>query len=236
MVTERYMQVLTNIRCVVFDLDDTLWPCEPTITSAEQALYSWLESEYPRVTQKYNYAALKLHRAEFAKQHPELAHNVTQLRRQSLAELANKFDYSEVMADKGLALFRKVRNQVTLFDDTLSTLDKLKRKFKLGSITNGNADLHAIGIAEKFDFTVTAENAGVAKPDEKIFKFAQQQAGIKSHQMAYVGDAPVTDMLGAKGSGWQAIWFNPTKQKWTEEIKPNAEVQTLSELLALFSN
>ena len=230
------MRELASIRCVVFDLDDTLWPCEPTISMAEQALYSWLEQQYPRVTQKYSFVDIRLHRAEFAKQCPQIAHDVTQLRRQSLAALAKELDYSENMADEGLALFREVRNQVTFFDDALKTLDQLKREFKIGTITNGNADLHAIGIAEKFDFTVTAENAGVAKPNEKIFKYAQQQARTKSHQIVYVGDAPVTDVLGAKRSGWQAIWFNPTKQKWAEEVHPNAEVQTLSELIPLLIN
>lgn len=230
------MQALMNIRCVVFDLDDTLWPCEPTITTAEQALYSWLKQHYPLVTHKYMYEDIRTHRAEFAVRNPEIAHDVTQLRRQSLAELAKEFNYSETMADHGLALFREVRNKVTLFDDTLTTLDQLKREFKIGTITNGNADLHEIGIAEKFDFTVTAENAGVAKPDEKIFKYAQQQAGIKNHQIAYVGDAPITDVLGAKRSGWQAIWFNPTKQKWAEEVQPDAEVHALNQLVSLLLN
>lgn len=235
-MNELITQKLENIRCVVFDLDDTLWPCEPTISVAEQALYSWLEENYPRVTEKFSYEELGLYRARFASKHPELAHNVTLLRRQSLAELAGEFDYSESMADKGLTLFREVRNQVTLFDDALTTLDLLKNEFKIGAITNGNADLQAIGIAEKFDFTVTAENAGAAKPDEKIFKFAQQQARIKRHQIVYVGDAPLLDVIGAKRSGWQAIWFNPNKLQWVEEIQPNAEVHTLSQLVSLLIN
>ena len=37
MLTERAFRLLT------IDLDDTLWPCAPTIKRAEAVLYAWLE-------------------------------------------------------------------------------------------------------------------------------------------------------------------------------------------------
>ncbi|MCZ6565767.1 MAG: HAD-IA family hydrolase [Gammaproteobacteria bacterium] len=230
------MHIFSSIRCVTFDLDDTLWPCEPTILNAEQALYSWLQNRYPRITQQYSFEGLKEQRAAYGKVHPELAHDVTALRRQSLAELAKEFDYSPELASEGLVLFRKFRNRVTFFDDAFATIDALKKHFKIGAITNGNADLDIIGVRDKFDFVVTAEKAGAAKPDKKIFQYAQNQVQLASNQIVLVGDTPHVDMLGAKLSGWRAIWFNPQKVPWLGKMKPDAEVQQLNQLRALLIN
>jgi len=230
------VHIFSSIRCVTFDLDDTLWSCEPTILNAEQALYSWLQNRYPRITQQYSFEGLKEQRAAYGKVHPELAHDVTALRRQSLAELAKEFDYSPELASEGLVLFRKFRNRVTFFDDAFATIDALKKHFKIGAITNGNADLDIIGVRDKFDFVVTAEKAGAAKPDKKIFQYAQNQVQLASNQIVLVGDTPHVDMLGARLSGWRTIWFNPQKVPWLEKMKPDAEVQQLNQLRALLIN
>ncbi len=227
------MNDFSSIRCVVFDLDDTLWPCEPTITNAELALYDWLAEHYPRITDQFSIEDLREQRANFALHHTHISHDVTALRLHSMAELAQKYDYPVSLAKDGLAHFRHHRNQVNLFDDALPTLKALGEHFKIGSITNGNAQLDVIGVREHFDFVVTAEEAGAAKPNKKIFDFAREQIDLASHELLYVGDHPTNDVIGSKNSGWQALWFNPDAKQWSEEIQPNAQIQSLSELLEL---
>ncbi len=227
------MKNFSSVQCVTFDLDDTLWPCEPVIIKAEQELYAWLNANYPLITQNYSINEMKAHRTEYGKQHPELSHDVTALRHQSLTELARRYDYAEEMADDAITLFCEHRNQVSFFEGAFATLEKLKQHFKIGAITNGNADLEAIGISEHFDFITTAEQAGAAKPDKKIFKHAQNQAQLDVEQMLLVGDAPEGDVLGARQNGWHAIWFNPKNAQWNETIKPHAEIQKLSQLITL---
>ena len=229
------MSKFTSIRCVVFDLDDTLWPCEPTIQNAEIALYEWLKKYYPRITDQYSLQGLREQRANFAILHPHLAHDVTALRKQSLAVLAKEFDYSIALANDGLALFRRHRNQVDLFDDTLPTIRKISEHFEIGVITNGNADLEAIGLSEHFDFIVTAEEAGAAKPDKAIFEYARNKTNLADHELLYVGDHPAIDVLGSNNSGWKSLWFNPAAAPWLEELKPDAEIQRLSEIPSLLS-
>ena len=229
------LSVFADIRCVVFDLDDTLWPCEPTIVKAEEALYSWLQEHYSRVTDCYSLEDLRKQRANYALHNPHIAHDVTALRKQSLDELAQQFAYPSTMANDGLALFRKYRNQVKLFNDALPTINNLSKRFKLGVITNGNADLKAIGLSDNFEFIVTAEEAGVAKPDASIFEFARKKVNLGCHELLYVGDDPAIDVLGANNSGWKSIWFNPAGKQWLEEIKPHAQINALGELSYLLS-
>lgn len=225
--------VFSAVRCVTFDLDDTLWPCKPTITKAERGLYSWLQRHYPRVTRKYTFEEVKLRRAAYGKTHPEIAHNLTELRRRALAELAGECDYSSRMADEGLAVFLTFRNRVRFFDDAHASIDRLKGSYKIGAITNGNADLQAIGVRDKFDFVVTAAMAGVAKPDAGIFQHAQHQAGLASHEMLLVGDLPDVDVMAARKCGWRTVWFNPGKTPWPEKEMPDAEIQRLGQLIPL---
>lgn len=228
------MNDFSSIRCVVFDLDDTLWPCEPTISNAEQALYDWFKDNYPRISDQFSFEDLRQQRANFSLQHPHLSHDVTALRLHSMTELAKKFDYPVRLAKDGLAHFRQHRNQVNLFDDALPTLKKLGEHFKIGAITNGNAQLDVIGVQVHFDFVVTAEDAGAAKPNKEIFDFARKQINLASHELLYVGDHPTNDVIGSKNSGWQALWFNPDAKQWPEDIlpqiQPNAQIQKLSEL------
>lgn len=229
------MSAFSNIRCVVFDLDDTLWPCEPTITRAEQALYAWLTKHYPRITQHFSLEELREYRVNFAQRNPHIAHDVTELREQSLGELAQKFNYPIQLAKDGLQLFRQHRNNVNLFDDSLPTIKYLREHFKLGAITNGNADLQAIGLREYFDFVVTPREAGAAKPDKEIFEYARMQVNLAKHELLYVGDHPAIDIIGSNNSGWKSLWFNPTDSPWVEQVKPDAQIQRLSELPGLLN-
>ena len=44
---------MLRIRALTFDLDDTLWDNRPVMLAAEQALYDWLSTNYPRISQGY---------------------------------------------------------------------------------------------------------------------------------------------------------------------------------------
>ena len=230
------MDEFASTRCVVFDLDDTLWPCEPTITHAENALYEWLQIHYPKITQCYSADQLRAHRVEFAQSNPQLSHDVTALRKASLASIAEEFSYPAALADEGLAWFRKYRNRVELYPDSLSTIVELVNSYQTGVITNGNADVEAIGLGKYFDFIVTAEVAGAAKPDREIFEYARAITGLENHELLYVGDHPELDIVGASNSGWKTVWFNLNKKPWPEvSIRPDAEIQNISELLNILS-
>lgn len=229
------MADFSKIRCVVFDLDDTLWPCEPTILNAELELYEWLERCYPRLTNEYSLEGMHELRTNFTKQNPRIAHDVTALRKQLLADLAIKFGYPDNLAIDGLTVFREHRNKVDLFDDALPTICKLNKHFKTGVITNGNADLEAIGLSEYFDFIVTAEEAGSAKPDQAIFEYARSKVNLEKYELLYVGDHPINDVLGSSNSGWKSLWFNPSEESWLEHVMPDAEIKMLSELPSLLA-
>jgi len=221
-----------TIRYIAFDLDDTLWACHPVIKRAEQHFYDWLKSYYPKICQKYSADTLIQHRTAFIHSHPELSHDMTVLRKDWMRKLAEEVDYNidDDFIETGFNIFWQARNEVTFFDGTLDILDDLSKRYSLGVISNGNADVNHIGIGHLFNFILSSEKVGVAKPHPDIFHQAIKLSGVNANEIVYVGDDPKRDVLGALSSGLHAIWFNPALQPWPGGRTPTDVIQHLNEL------
>ena len=73
---------VSKIKAITLDLDDTLWPVEPTIVRAEQALAHWLEQHAPATCTLLRDSATRSQlRKAVNLAHPEMAHDFSALRR-----------------------------------------------------------------------------------------------------------------------------------------------------------
>jgi putative hydrolase of the HAD superfamily len=218
------------IRCVTFDLDDTLWACTPLLSAAEEAFYAWLESNYPRICEHYTLTELLAYRRGYMKRYPEMEHDLTFLRRRWMQQLADSFGYGPDLVERGFRVFWEHRNAVTLFDEAHSLLHGMRERYCVGAITNGNADVHHIGIGHYFDFVITSAQAGAAKPKPEIFHAALAAAGVEAAHAVHVGDDPVRDIGGAEAVGMRTVWVNVEARPWPGGPPPDAEIRTLDEL------
>lgn len=219
-----------GIHCIAFDLDDTLWECHPVIQRAERVLYQYLETNYPKITRAYTFAELTQQRKSFMLQQPEISYDLSQLRQCWLQSLADTFCYDVKMVETAFHIFWLARNEVQFYDGILEILSRLAQHFNLGVISNGNADINHIGVGELFDFSVSAQEAGVAKPHVDIFKLALHKAQCQAHEMIYIGDNPVCDIQGAHQAGLHAIWYNPKNLIWPNDDHPKYWIQHHAEL------
>jgi len=222
-----------TIYCITFDLDDTLWECWPTIRRAEQTLFKWLQTHYPRITERYDPDGLYAHRMVYTKSHPELQHNLTQIRKNWLTLLAHELGYGNEAAafsEKGFQVFWQKRNEVTFFEGIQTVLRDLKKDYILGAITNGNADVDYIGVGHLFDFSIKAEDAGVAKPDPAIFQIAIDKANVAAEKILHVGDDPISDIQGAQAIGMKTVWVNYAQHEWRQTHQPDATVYHVADL------
>jgi len=168
-----------TIQCIAFDLDDTLWACNPIIMRAEKRFYDWLKRYYPKICQKYSEDELIKHRSAYMKSRPDLQHDMTAMRKSWNQQLASEVAYDDSLVEPGFEVFWLARNEVSFFEGTLDVLEELSKRYKLGVISNGNADVNHIGIGHLFDFVVSSEKVGVAKPHKDIFNQAVELAGVK---------------------------------------------------------
>ena len=102
----------TTIKLLSFDLDDTLWPCRPTIIAAENALYRWLQDNVPEIPRLYDIHALRQKRIEYLEQHQDLAHDMSRLRIASLQALAREMALAEDWVNDAFEVFYEARQSV----------------------------------------------------------------------------------------------------------------------------
>ena len=223
-----------RIKVLSFDLDDTLWPCFPTIQKAEKLLYRWLSENVPVFTQRYDLYQLRDKRHSLLFNHPELAHDMTQLRIRSFEILTQEFALKTDWTDTAFEIFYEARQQITLFDDVQPVLDVLKKDFQLVSLTNGNANTVKTGVDHWFGFSLSSATVGKLKSEPDIYRKAQKLAGIDAKQMVHIGDDPVNDVAGAQLAGALAIWLNRDQRPWNlDGCQPDAVITSLHELPAL---
>lgn len=224
------------IKAVLFDLDDTLWPIVPVIKRAEIVLYDWLTLNAPNVARLHTIDSLHARRLELTATDPRYRYDMWALRHAGLMEafIAAGEDENKVL--DAMAMFSEARNKVEPFADVLPVLAKLSNSVKVGSVTNGAADLEVIGLARHFHVTISARQFGCAKPDAAIFRAACDALEVEPREAVYVGDDPVLDVEGAQNAGMRAIWMNRVEIDPAREcpghIRPDAVCRTLHDLNA----
>lgn len=199
---------MRSIRLVTLDLDDTLWPIAAAIERAEAALHAWFAANVPAVAATVSPADLRALRREAEDVFPELRGDITELRRASIRLALQRGGAGAEHADAAFEAFWKARNCVECFEDVLPALARLKSRFIVGAITNGNACLETAGLVQYFDLSLSAREAGCAKPARGIFLEACRRAGVEPAQALHAGDDLDCDVRGALAAGMHAAWIN----------------------------
>ena len=222
-----------NIKLITFDLDDTLWDTAPVIASAEVVLRDWLQANAPLlgdVPVEHLFAI----RERIVLAEPELKHRISALRRRVLTCALKEVGYGQTQAQQlaghGFEVFLQARHKVEIFPEVQPMLELLSQHYALGVITNGNADVSRLGLADYFRFALCAEDLGIGKPDPAPFEEALRRSGVPASEAVHVGDHPRDDIAGAQRAGLRAVWFNPQAKAWAGEQAPDAEIQRLSHL------
>ncbi len=214
-----------------FDLDDTLWPVGPVIAAAEAQLLCWLREHHPQTVSGHSSETLRELRAAVAERHPQHAHDLTFLRHRALKDLFGAAGMPESRADDALEVFLHARNRVEFYDDVRPALERLRTRYRLFALSNGNADLKRCGIADLFAGHVTARTAGAAKPDARIFARLAQLAQVEAAHILHIGDDPLLDVAGATRAGMQAAWLNREARAWPATLAPPPRtIRTLAEI------
>ena len=219
-----------RIRAITFDLDDTLWDIWPVVARAEQRLHAWLERHYPRIPELFTALELRELCAEIAREYPQLAHDRTLLRKQALRLAAQQAGYESFRVEPAFEVFYIARNEVVLFEEVLPVLERLSRRYVLGALSNGNADIRLIGLDRLFSFSISAIDVGAAKPEPAMFQAACRHLGVLPEQIVHVGDDPEHDVVGAARAGMRTVWINRAGREWPGGERADAEIKTLEEL------
>jgi putative hydrolase of the HAD superfamily len=225
------------IRAICFDLDNTLWEVEPVLNRAERILADWLERRYPLIPKRFSPAAVLEMRAALLAEQPHQAHDLSYLRRETLARCAAEVGYERDMAQEAFAFWLAARNQVEPYAEVIAVLGSLRSSFRLATLTNGNADLGVIGLAHHFEVTLSAGALGCAKPDPRAYAAVADALTLKPAEILFVGDEPHADVVGPRAAGMQTVWVNRGGVVWPEALPAaDASVTDLAGLEALLTS
>lgn len=224
------------VRAITLDLDDTLWPFAPIGARIEQVLHAWMERHSPQTAARFPIAEMRALRQHVVAEHPQHAHDLSLLRRLTIERALRDSGGDTTLADAAHAIFFAERNRVAFYPDALAALQRLSARVPLAAVSNGNADLAAIGIAEHFRFQLGAREHGAGKPDPGIFLAACAQLGVEPRHVLHVGDDVTMDVVGAHRAGLRSCWINrPDEagiaQHWPRhDIHPDLAFTTLAAL------
>lgn len=128
------------------------------------------------------------------------------------------------------------------FPDTVATLQKLRRRYKLAVISNIDDDLFA-ETRKQFgvDFTgvITAEQSRSYKPSLNNFRLALSKLRLKTGELLHAGQSIYHDIIPAQSMGIKTAWVNRRSARpgigavRPAIAKPDLEVPDVASLAAM---
>lgn len=225
-----------DIRAIAFDLDDTLWDVGPVIVRAEERLQEWLREHCPRIAERVSVEDMRAARERLARSEPHNAHDFTYLRLTALAGHARECGYAEEVAEHAFRVFFAARNDLQPYADVQPALERLRSRYTLASLSNGNADLELIGLAPLFSLSLNARQIGAAKPHPRCFQHLARDLRLEPRSILYVGDDPLLDVEAARAAGLRTAWMNRALAPWPSDLRPaDFDVTDCMQLAALLA-
>ena len=227
------MTPLSGIKAISFDVDGTLWDFEGTMWRGLEAALREVQRLNPEETQGLTVDHLdQAWLVEHDRQQGTIT-DLVQLRHDAMRRAFAGIDTSDdLLANRATQAYLEERDRSTIpFDDVVSTLEVLHGTFVIGTLTNGSMRPERLGLEQFFDFRVmSVEHGGIEKPDPRIFEIAVREAGCEPCELLHVGDHIEYDVRGANDFGIRSVWLNRNGEYRPTDVKPNLEVQSMSEL------
>lgn len=184
------------IKCVCFDLDNTLYP----EASYYEACYTEIaRSISPSECNYIKELMMEIRQTEGDSRVFQRIIDICQLE----SEYLNKF----------IEIYRTHQADISLFPDVKAYFNSKNPRFKYGILTNGGEatqknKINCLKVWDAFDFIIVT-GAYLPreewKPHKSAFGLIQRFTELKACECVYVGDSIKNDMLGAISAGMHAV-------------------------------
>jgi putative hydrolase of the HAD superfamily len=219
-----------TITVILLDLDDTLIDHK----SAELKASILFGRQYATSIPEYNPETFNERWHEAAKPFMEafLEGRIT-FQEQRRMRLQSVLGRENMNADEADAIFsdylKHYEASWRIFPDVQTFLDAFSN-YRLAVISNAEqaqqeAKLERTGIRDFFELVLTAESAGMAKPDPRIFHHACRLLEVEPGQACCIGNNLENDVIGANEAGLRGIWLNRSGKPAPEGIEAVASLE-----------
>lgn len=208
--------MLTSLKAVLFDLDDTLFDhlhssrCGLEIVYAQQACFQ--AAPYQTFELQHHELLEKLH-LEFLKGAMTLD-EVRAERFRQLFALYGEASSAEHTWDTFQVYRKGYLESQQLVPGSLALLEYVQAQgLKIGIVTNNTVNeqttkIRQLGIEHLIDTMAISEEVGAAKPDPRIFEASLGRLDCKASEVVMIGDSWSADVMGAAAAGIRCLWLN----------------------------
>jgi len=103
-------------------------------------------------------------------------------------------------------------SNLELFEEALDVITTLHKRYPLGLITNGPADIQrqeidTLGIDQYCDHVYIEGEMGRGKPLPEVFAQIAEEVGKEPDQILFVGNSYGHDVAPALKAGWRGVWI-----------------------------
>lgn len=222
---------------IFFDLDDTILDTVQNSKDALQELYS--DYQFSNYFSDFNnfyfrYQSINTHLWDLYEQN--------QIEKDYL--MSERFaktleDHKTISKDQSLEInydfMSRVSNRKNIISGAIEILDYLQAKYKMYVVSNGFKEVQDkkiwnAGVGNYFNKVILSDHVGKNKPHPVIFSYALNEACANASDCIMIGDNIKTDIIGAKNSGIDQIWYNPKGLEDINNVSPNYTIESLSQL------
>lgn len=221
-----------GLKAVLFDLDDTLYGSFGACDAyAYEQLAIWAEQELGISGEDFAQAFYE-NRQRLSRQQPGMPpiHDRVLFAQGALERLGCNAIRHARRAHR--VYWDAVLEKMELRPGVTELLDDLRQAgVKTAVCTDMLADiqmekLEYLGLADRIDYLVSSEEAGMDKPGAPIFWLALQKCGCLPHEAVMVGDNFRHDIQGAMDVGVAGIWLNWTGLPQPQETRTYHQADT----------
>lgn len=228
---------LSDIRALSFDADQTLWDFGGVYSKAVQATVAAMIERGDATAEQATPAALKQVRDELVLSYRGAPHNLEEVRERSFVVFLRSIGHTEPerAAAELVKVYMDVRfGAIELYPEVSTVLARLKQRFRVGLLTNGNTYPDRCGLPGVFDAEVLGPTYGFEKPDPRAFETIASLLDVRCDEVMHIGD-DWDDVHGANAVGAVSVFMNRSALKPDFAADADLEVANLTELEALLT-
>jgi putative hydrolase of the HAD superfamily len=221
-----------KLKCIIFDLDDTLYDQKKFLKSAFKACAQYA-TRWCLDRKKFYENLLKI-TDTYGSGCGDIFDKA----------LKNMNAYSKGRVKELVDIFYKHQPMIDLYSDARKLLPKLVHKYILCLITDGNPDLQtkkikSLNIEKYFSVIVLSDVFGrkYRKPSTLPYKKVLEKIGITAEEAIFIGDNPYKDFIGAKKIGLLTVRIMRGEYRnvrLNSDFEADHKIKTLSELPKIF--
>lgn len=214
------------IKCILFDLDETL-------ISHHKQLTRFIHDQYSKYLELN-----RIHYSIWEENFVKYDCNGYRTKDEVYKILIKQFELPGYLYDKLLNDFHlNFHKHVTPFKGSFKLLKNLREiGYKLGIVSNGGSliqqnKIDQLNLQSYVDLILISEEVCCEKPEPIIFEKALNDLGVEAKETIFVGDNPINDIMGAHNVGMKTILIKNEHYNFAKEkIIPNHTVTSIEEL------